>query len=45
MTISHVIIMHNINKSSSKQNNIYEEKKDEYQYYKLEDNGSIPDTS
>jgi hypothetical protein len=38
MIISHVIILHNINKSS-KQNNIYEEKKDEY--YKLEDEDEI----
>jgi len=42
MIISHVIILHNINKSS-KQNNIYEEKKDEY--YKLEDEILVSDTS
>jgi hypothetical protein len=44
MIISHVIILHNINKSS-KQNNIYEEKKDEYEYYKLEDEILVSDTS
>lgn len=44
MVISHVIIQHNLNNVKSKQK-IYQEKNHEYQYYKIEDNVLIPDTS
>uniref|UniRef100_A0A6C0E1H4 Uncharacterized protein n=1 Tax=viral metagenome TaxID=1070528 RepID=A0A6C0E1H4_9ZZZZ len=44
MVISHVIIQHNLFNNVKKQK-IYQEKKDEYQYYKLEDEILISNTS
>lgn len=45
MVISHVIIQHNINNNFKSNQRIQEEKKDEYQYYKIEDEILISDTS
>jgi hypothetical protein len=43
MVISHLIIQHNLNVKSKQK--IYQEKNDEYQYYKIEDEILISDTS
>jgi hypothetical protein len=45
MVISHVIIHHNLFNNVKSKQKIYQEKKDEYQYYKLEDEILISNTS